>query len=369
MVPSFISSLENLPLTPNGKIDRHGLPSVDDLNAGSRSFAPPRTEVERKLADIWTKVLGVGRVGIHDNFFDLGGHSLLAVRLMAEIEKSFGEKIPLVSLFQDATIAALAAILRIGVKGLSWPTVVDIQTNGDRCPLFCVSMPNYNALGYRSLARHLGPDQPVYGLQAQYPEDLRGEHSNAAVNKIAQEYLKALRAVRPHGPYQLLGQCRGAHIAFEMARRLNEDGQVALLGIVDTWVAENTLNVFWRLGFVLRIQTFRLRTELRKLFKRSPQRGRSVSAPSPKRDPVYDLYFPRRSFIPSTYSGRVAVFRTRVQPVERIRDEALGWGRLAPGGVEIHYISGKHSNLLSEPQVQGLAEALNRCLLPAGCAE
>src|SRR6185369_5370406 len=105
------------------------------------------------------------------------------------------------------------------------------------------------ALGYRSLARYLGPDQPVYGLQAQYPEDLDGgEYSRAAVDQLATDYLEALLTLRPTGPYQFVGLCRGAHIAYEMARRLEQQGkEVALLGIIDTWVMENTYNKFWLL--------------------------------------------------------------------------------------------------------------------------
>jgi hypothetical protein len=171
---------------------------------------------------------------LEDNFFELGGHSLLAVRLMAEIEKEFGQRIPLVSLFQSATIEGLTAILQQGVSSISWPIVVELQ-RGVSKPGFFVSHPGVNALGYRSLANYLEPDQSVYGLQAQYPEDLQGEHSNTAVDGLAMEYLEAIRAVQPHGPYQLAGMCRGAHIAFEMARRLENQGEsVTLVGIFDT---------------------------------------------------------------------------------------------------------------------------------------
>src|SRR4029079_6671383 len=79
-----------------------------------------------------------------------------------------------------------------------------------------------------------------------YPEDLEGEHSQEAVIRIATEYLEALRAVQPTGPYQFVGLCRGAHIAYEMVRRLEREGhEIALLGIIDTWVMENTYNYFW----------------------------------------------------------------------------------------------------------------------------
>src|ERR1041385_9513389 len=123
-----------------------------------------RGDVERGLGHVWEKLLGVQSVGIHDDFFHLGGHSLLAVRLVSEIEREIGQRLPLVSFFQGANIEYLASLLRQDVRSLSWPTLVEIQAGGPNPPLFCVSMPEVNALGYRSLAHHLGRNQPVFGL-------------------------------------------------------------------------------------------------------------------------------------------------------------------------------------------------------------
>ena len=368
MVPGTVVVMDALPLTANGKVDRRALMPPDRSAPASRpARSGPRDHVERQLAEIWAKVLDLDSIGIEDNFFDVGGHSLLAVRLMSEIEKALGQRIPLAALFQDATISALAALLRRDVSSISWPTLVPIQHGGARPPLFCVSRPGVNALGYRSLARYLGGDQPVYGLQSQHDVDLNGEFSQAAVERVADEYLEAIRLVQPTGPYQLLGQCRGAHIAFEIARRLQAEGQhTALLGILDTWVLENTLKTSWYINYRLK----KLAAAVRRMPITSPMtfvkalRGGTV-ATSGARDPVLEVYFPGPGFNPKTYAGRVAVFRAREQPRYRIRDNSLGWATLVPGGVEIYDIPGTHSTVLSEPHVQGLAGALNGCLLAA----
>jgi thioesterase domain-containing protein len=232
-------------------------------------------------------------------------------------------------------------------------------------------------LGYRSLAQHLGADQPVYGLQAQYPEDLEGEHSPAAVDELAGEYLSALRKVQPHGPYQFVGLCRGAHIAFEMARRLQTAGeQVGFVGILDTWVLENTYNRFLFVEYYFRrlVSLLRLRPheQLRELRKKLP--GSSDSSQSSgqtattgggrqSRNPMA-VYFPGPEFVPRTFAGQVSVFRARKQPLNRIRDKELGWGKLAEGGVDLHYVPGLHgASILSEPNVQVLAEAMKKCLV------
>jgi amino acid adenylation domain-containing protein len=375
MVPGAFILLEELPLTPSGKIDRRSLPAPGGFRPELEDArVAPRDDLEELLVHIWEKLLGVKPIGIQDNFFDLGGHSLLAVRLVSDIEKEVGQRIPLVSFFQGATIEYLAGLLRQDPNSVSWPTLVEIQTGGTKPPLFCVSTPNLNALGYRSLARHLGPDQPVFGLQAQYPEDLEGEHSPAAVDHLATEYLEALRAVRPSGPYQFVGLCRGAHIAYEMARRLEQDGQeVVFVGILDTWVLENTYNRF----LYLEHYTGRLRSFLREILSEQlsfltrragnaklperPTRVTTESVTTKRRNPR-SVYFPGPDFVPKDYNGRITVFRVQRQPLNRIRDRQLGWGRLARGGVDVHIVPGGHVTFLQEPYVRQLAEEIKKCL-------
>jgi amino acid adenylation domain-containing protein len=398
MVPGAFVFLECLPRTPSGKIDRRALPEPDSARPGlEEDHTAPRDLLEQRLAHIWEKLLGVQAIGISDNFFELGGHSLLAVRVVSEIEKEFGQRIPLISFFQGATIEYLAELLRRDVRSFSWPTLIEIQPGAVKPaaahtgetpvshPLFCVSAPNVNALGYRSLARYLGPDQPVYGLQAQYPEDLDGEHSRAAVDDLATEYLEALVAARPHGPYEFVGQCRGAHIAYEMARRLKKRGeQVALLGVLDTWVLENTYNRFLYVEYYAK----RLRSFLRSGFReqlrfltekvtgvkdgtdvpplsggRLP--GAGVKGVATNRKNPMSAYFPGPDFVPKTYDGEITVFRVRAQPLNRIRDPQLGWGKLTTGGVDVHIVPGNHGVVLSEPNVRGLAEELKKCLSTA----
>jgi len=378
-LPAFLIPLEALPLTRSGKIDRAGLPDplinrVDSVGM----FEPPSCVTEKRLAALWARLLERDPIGIHDNFFELGGHSLLAVRLVADIEKEFGKRIPLVSLFQYATIHSMAGYLDREVATLDWPTLVRIQPEGSRPPLFCVSAPNINALGYVALARRLGPDQPLYGLQAQYPEDIEGEHSQMAVEDLATEYLKAIRDIQAAGPYQFIGMCRGAHIAFEMAGRLEAEGHsVAFLGILDTWAMENTYNYIWFIKYYFRRLKALLRfspSEQIDVVKRKARevirgfRVRNVlteglTAAELYRNPLHEVYFPGPDFVSKKYPGRISIFRIRRQPIDRIRDDYLGWANRADKGIDVHVIPGRHVGLLREPNVAVLAEQLEQHLL------
>jgi amino acid adenylation domain-containing protein len=109
MIPSVFVSLSALPLTPNGKIDRAALPAPEDGRPDlQKAFVAPRSDTEMELAGIWSTFLNVSEVGVHDNFFDLGGHSLLATQVVSRMRQAFQTDIPLASIFQAPTVAALA---------------------------------------------------------------------------------------------------------------------------------------------------------------------------------------------------------------------------------------------------------------------
>jgi amino acid adenylation domain-containing protein len=109
MVPSAFVFLETLPLTPNRKLDRRALPAPrENQLIADTAYVAPRTPVEAKLAEMWSQLLGVERVGIHDNFFEVGGHSLLVTQAVARIRDLFEVELPIRLLFKVSTIAELA---------------------------------------------------------------------------------------------------------------------------------------------------------------------------------------------------------------------------------------------------------------------
>ena len=110
MIPAAFVFLDAMPLNPNGKIERRALP-IPELAGAVEHYVAPRTPTEQILADIWAEILGMERVGIHENFFELGGHSLMATQAISRIREQFGVELPLRVLFEVEDIAALADVL------------------------------------------------------------------------------------------------------------------------------------------------------------------------------------------------------------------------------------------------------------------
>lgn len=215
-------------------------------------YLAPDSATEKTLAAHWEKLLGVSPIGVGDSFFDLGGHSLIAVRLFATIKKEWGTQFPISVLFEAPTIARIAALIddRTGgtapVAGVATPETGEAPSKqgythlvalnrGEpgRAPLFIVAGMFGNVLNLRHLAQQLGPDQPVYGLQAR---GLMGEDEpHVTVVDAAADYLTEIRRIQPEGPYLLGGFSGGGITAYEMAQQIEgAGGEVALLALLDT---------------------------------------------------------------------------------------------------------------------------------------
>lgn len=222
--------LQEMPLQDNGEIDREQLIALGRRSATAQ--VKPRTELEQQLAQLWQQILGVPQVGVQDSFFELGGSSLQAARLFAEIERVFGRNLPLATLFEAQTVEQIAKILGDEQESSLWSSVVPIQPNGSKPPLFCIHGAGGNVLLYRRLVDYLGSDQPLYGVQPQ------GLNSNETpidrLQEMATLYVQKIRELQPEGPYYLAGLSVGGVIAFEMANILQTQGQkVAFLGLID----------------------------------------------------------------------------------------------------------------------------------------
>ena len=406
MIPSAFVTLDTLPLTPNGKVDRRALlgysmpsdfvsldtttradngevdslvlPNTSRISLDTASVAP-RDELERRLTEIWEKVLGIRPIGIRDNFFELGGHSLIAMRMFNEIEQIWGKNLPLTTLFQTQTVENLAGVLREEGCHEPWSSLVLIQPGGDKPPLFCIHPIGGNVLEYYNLAYYLGREQSVYGLQAQGLDGIQPPLTR--IEDMASLYIKEIRTIQPNGPYFLTGYSFGGVVAFEMAQQLYTQGQkVALLALLDA-KSPNLLDIRPSFAESVQIHLSNLcqlepHERLKYVSDRIEHRFRKVNyrdfliralskngiLTSQYLKVLDDHLQASKDYVAQVYPGVVTLFRCQVQLLEFALHPGLGWDEVVNQDLEIHHIPGDHFGLLKEPRIQVLAEKLKFCL-------
>ncbi|MEI8290218.1 MAG: amino acid adenylation domain-containing protein [Verrucomicrobiota bacterium] len=234
MLPSAVVWLDQLPLTPNGKVNRKALPAPETRDmAVADEISQPRNLLELELARIWQQLFLKENIGRQDNFFNLGGHSLLATRLMAELEKLLGRKIPIATLFQSPTIELLAERLTNEHWAPSWSSLVPLQTEGTKPPLFFMHGWGGDVYVHLKIAKLLPPDQPAYAIQAVGMDGKTARHNT--VEGMAAHYVKEIVSFQPDGEVYLTGYSMGGLIAYEVAQQLHRQGRrVAMLALLDT---------------------------------------------------------------------------------------------------------------------------------------
>ncbi|MBK5268559.1 MAG: amino acid adenylation domain-containing protein [Acidimicrobiia bacterium] len=226
MIPSAIVVVDALPLTANGKVDEAALPSPA---VAPRAFQPPQGSAQIAMARLWEQTLEIEGIGADSNFFDLGGHSLLAIRLMAAIEKQFGERLPLSALFEVPTLAALTD--RISAPAPERTSLaVTIRPGAGHNPIVCMPPAGGNVMTYELMSRTLDVGRPIIGIEA---VGLDGKSSPLkTIESLADHCRAAMKSEGLTGPYVLVGYSLGGLIAFEVARRLRSEGEAIELVVV-----------------------------------------------------------------------------------------------------------------------------------------
>jgi amino acid adenylation domain-containing protein len=382
MVPAAFVMLDEFPLNPNGKIDRHALPAPERPEL-DHELTAPADEVEQALVEIWEKVLDIHPIGVTDHFVELGGDSLKATQIVQKIEQLYDHTLPLVAFFQAPTIQQVANILRNKEELIS--SIVPIQPNGSKPPLFGIHVLGKGLGYYRPMAKCLGEDYPVYGLSMRLIEN---ETPDIDIAAIATQYIQNLRVIQPQGPYHLVGVSFGGVIAFEMAHQLMAAGEpVALLGMLDsnaplenvTLAKRDQLSGYWK-----RLKQFTPDRILSKLKKGLAWRLLKVPGIEELSRKIYQLLdrpYPdglqtmlyiqenqRAStrYIPQVYPGKLVLFKAKDQAVSvtLATDPRLEWAKLTEV-FEVQEVPGDHIGILNEPHVQVLAEKIKLYFEPA----
>ena len=385
LIPHEFISMHALPKTPNGKTDRKALIELATLKVHTRSHTGPRTVEEKVVAEIWQACLELDPIDIFSNFFELGGHSITAVRVMTKLEERTGKRLPLAALMEYPTIEQFALLLKKDMGGVGSDYLVPIKPNGNKTPLYMVHGAGLNVLVFNELAHGMSIDQPVFGIQA---SDLLSDLTQQiTVEELASNYVRAILAKDPKGPYALAGYSFGGFIAYEMARQFTQEGKkVKALALLDTYVE---LPLFQ--SNLLRKRLARLKYEATRLSHLVMDMCRSWSNFTYHLDRKRRWLLEKRRYAKEESAQELAEwhayqrmekkvneimkhYQITPQPVKidlfRVSentkfmhdDEYLGWKNLALNGIQVHPVPGDHLQMLSSSNAKVIAKKLEAVL-------
>jgi acetoacetyl-CoA synthetase len=398
-VPATIAQVPELPCTHNGKrseraardalnsepiANRDALRNPECLDAirdavaaeGRYAFAratpaagEARPSVEHELTAIWERTLGFSPIDPDDNFFEIGGTSLMAVPLFQAIYDRLGRGLPLSTLLTAPTIASLAEVLRDGDSPARSSLVLLKAGNTDQ-PLFLVPGVAGDVLLLAPLAERMSTERSVYGLRAR--GSVAGERPDRRVEDMADYQLGQIQAAQPAGPYALVGYSFGGLVAFELARRLVENGEsVAFLGLIDTTLASHVLTRAERIAALRHLPAWLAvdpRGRIRRVVDRSRAVGRMTTrsrAPAEAWSNMAALgRIGRRAtsrYSPRQYAGS-ATFFLADRRWHSGGDYLNAWSRLVAGELSVIRVHGDHLDMMYEPFVSNLATTLTRSL-------
>lgn len=408
MLPAHLVVQEKIPLTAAGRVDYVALgepkwlksvaaPTAANPAAAEPGDPTPRGEVETKLAALFAELLRVREVDVRQSFFDLGGHSLLGVKLFAEIEKQFNQRLPLATLLASPSVRALAKRIESSASGpVRWPCLVPVQTAGTGPRFFCVHGAGGNVLLYRDLARRMAPDVRFFGLQAQ---GLDG-HSPCltSVEDMAALYLQEILAEQPGGPYYIGGYCMGGNIAYEIGQLLLRQGHtVGFVAMLDSYNLRESLytgSPLDRFRILLQKGSFHLDTlvhltmsqrraylaekmrmavEMVQGKGRALRRGRQQNGQSG--DPGAHLvafvqnanHLALKAHHPKPFAGDLVLFRPR-KNYHTFPDPQMGWGDLVKGRLDAVELPANPHAMLLEPFVRYLADRMKERMFNSAAA-
>jgi acyl-CoA synthetase (AMP-forming)/AMP-acid ligase II/thioesterase domain-containing protein/acyl carrier protein len=382
-------------LTPvlgaDGKLDRDAL--AKELRGTAREVIAAETPLQLRLVEIFQQVLGLTTLGINESFFDLGGTSLLSVRLFAEIERQLGPSLPPATLFQAATVEALAQLVE-GRPEEAEPagSPVPLKNGNSELALFFIHDSDGSAEIYRELADSLKAPVRVYGLRPYQRDRFPALHTRIA--DMAKYHVATVRSLQPRGPYLIGGWSQAGVLALEVACQLQAQGET--VGLVALFDAVDARAVARDRGLTAVMRSLRnardtLRSggwkeladrQLKPTALAGVDRARALllryytdrEAPLPwflQHVPVRAVQSLAESgHHPSRFDGRLTLFRAELgQPTpddeparQRGLDAELGWGSRATQGVEVIDVPGGHQSMLSAPAVSALAAQLTRAL-------
>lgn len=380
-VPSRWAAVAEFSLTERGKLDRSTLPEPI-LTASTRSDSgPPATPTEKRLAQIWSELLGISVVGRGESFFELGGHSLMALQLFARIGREWSIRIPMAMLMQAPSPRLLGALIDEKISApvaveTARPVIVPVREEGEKLPLFCIHGGDGGVFFYLNLAAEMPPGRPLLAIESP-ALSAEGEVDNASVEETAVSYFELIRERQPTGPYHLAGYSFGGLLVIEVARSLIAAGEsVAFAGLFDTvnpatpireYSLMERIEVYWesqeRESFRRRISRLLIRaregiaTHLRVKGELRAVRSGAITEPYSEARMLQvreSHWLAMKRYQPALLDARITLFKSNVVDDKFEIPDDYGW-QPAVASLEVVNVPGKHLDMFDMPHVRELS--------------
>jgi amino acid adenylation domain-containing protein len=342
MIPGRIVPLVEMPMTPNGKVDRNALPNpLTRMRVSSTSVYG--SDVERRLAGIWSELLGTANIGRSDDFFDLGGYSLITVRLLRRIEQDFDRTVEIVDLMRASTLSQMAALIVDERSIPAGPTML-LNSGGSRPPLYWLDAGPL----MRGMARSVTQDQPIYALNLTMDDEAKLGSDVVDIASVAATLRRHLTKAQPFGPYYIGGWCRWGIVAQELACQLRDRGMdVALLVLLDAMVPiGNHPRELLRSGLA----------QVRQIFSRLPVSQATLSFSQRVQQASH-------RHVVRVFDGDTLLIRAANAPITPADDG--GWREKVRGSLKVVRSEGNHETMARKPHAAQLAAYIETSLLLA----
>ncbi len=401
--PDVMIPQDSMPMLTSGKVDRKQLPDTIDAASLKRQIIDPMGAAEEFLLAAWCEVIGQSPISVDENFFAAGGTSLQAAMLTTQLTKQLGVRVPAALIFDLATIRSMTGSLYglhrelmedrfgpeisgAGIEHGVASLITPLRTTGQRPPIFFVHPPGGIVICYQDLMKHLGDEQPVYGIRS------RGLHGDeelpTSIESMAAEYVEAIRTIQPEGPYVIGGWSLGGLIAYEMASQCIATGQeVDRIVLIDTTIPEQStdlvpaqerVNVGLEYGIEMTLEQLgdlSPEEQLPLLFEHAKKLGvlEEESPPEVIAQTLEDLQglFHRHVELSTIYKLSplecdILLFRPSETPVKVDQSDRptlndRGWGYLVPN-VDVEFVPGHHHSMVQADNARHMAAILKRYL-------
>ena len=341
------------------------------------SREPAQNSLELSLFRIWENVLGHSKFGVTDKFLKIGGSSLLAVRMFGKVQEKLGVNLQPILLLKYPDIRSLAEYIGSDKEEENWSSVIPLQTQGSRQPLFCLHAGGGHVFFYDELAELLDKDQPVYAIEPTALDS--GELKETSIEEISETYLEEILRVCPDGKYTVLGYCFSNTVAFEISLQQQKMGLPApeviivdsvptninpkekpkLSQRVDGFKSRFRKSPIKAIQKMIEIRLDRMRKRLDSYYENSRKTRQEKNIQ--KLEEIFGNLYLQYQW--PVYKGKLILIRSTESVNGKFNEIQLKtMNKLVDGTLDIHVVEGHHRTLFKQPEVQGLAATLEKIL-------